>query len=96
MNIAEKNLESINIQNQKLVQNLALQNSDIKSVKVKSIKYKGKQDVYNMEVPNHHNYSVAGGFIIHNCIDATRYAFADDMRPVKQSASYATLARGIM
>jgi len=27
-----------------------------------------------MEVENHHNYAVEGGFIIHNCIDALRYS----------------------
>lgn len=26
-----------------------------------------------MEVRNHHNYSVCGGFIMHNCMDAIRY-----------------------
>lgn len=29
-------------------------------------------------------------------IDATRYALSDDMRPVKRSASYSTLAQGLM
>lgn len=32
-----------------------------------------KADVYNMEVKNHHNFSVCGGFIVHNCCDAVRY-----------------------
>ena len=80
VSIAEKNLESINMQNQKLVQNLARCDCDIKFVKVRSVKYAGKQDVYNMDVKDHHNFSIAGGFIIHNCIDATRYAFEDDMK----------------
>ena len=26
-----------------------------------------------MEVENHHNFSVCGGFIVHNCMDALRY-----------------------
>nr|DAQ77221.1 MAG TPA: DNA polymerase III, alpha subunit-structure, naturally occurring, TRANSFERASE.5A [Caudoviricetes sp.] len=26
-----------------------------------------------MEVKNHHNFSVCGGFIVHNCMDAARY-----------------------
>ena len=38
------------------------------------IKYIGKADVYNMEVKNHHNFSVCCGFIIHNCCDGLRYA----------------------
>jgi hypothetical protein len=32
-----------------------------------------------MEVENHHNYAVAGGFILHNC-DALRY-YAKTMLP---------------
>ena len=44
-----------------------------KYAKVKSIKYVGEQDVYNMEVEGHHNFSVNGGLIIHNCCDAARY-----------------------
>ena len=44
----------------------------LKQSKIKSIKYIGKQDVYNMEVKDHHNFSVDGGLIIHNC-DALRY-----------------------
>lgn len=35
--------------------------------RVKSIKYIGTQDVYNMEVETHHNFSVNGGLIVHNC-----------------------------
>lgn len=42
--------------------------------KIKKIKYVGKEDVYNMEVKDHYNYSVEGGFILHNCLDALRYA----------------------
>ncbi len=45
----------------------------IKSVKIKSIKYIGKHDVYNMEVKNHHNFSVNGGLIVHNCYDGAGY-----------------------
>ena len=66
-----------NTQEQEHVQELVGQN--LGKVRVKSVKYVGKKDVYNMEVRDHHNYSVAGGFIIHNCIDGTRYAFVEDM-----------------
>lgn len=41
-------------------------------VKIKSIKYIGKQDVYNMEVEKHHNFSIQDGLIVHNC-DSLRY-----------------------
>lgn len=45
----------------------------VQLVKIKSIRKIGKADVYNMEVKNHHNFSVCGGFIVHNCMDALRY-----------------------
>lgn len=41
-------------------------------VKIKRIRKCGRAPVYNMEVRNHHNYAVNGGFILHNC-DALRY-----------------------
>ena len=47
--------------------------------KVKSVEFIGLDDVYNMEVDDHHNYSVNGGLILHNC-DAIRYFVAG--RPV--------------
>lgn len=37
-------------------------------------KLKHKEDVYDLEVPKYHNFSVGKGLIIHNSIDATRYA----------------------
>lgn len=70
-----------NTQEREHVQEFVGQN--LGKVRIKSVEYVGKEDVYNMEVRDHHNYSVAGGFIIHNCIDATRYAFSEDMRNVK-------------
>ena len=60
---AEVNILRTNIKKQKTVQ----------LVKIKSIRKIGKADVYNMEVKNHHNFSVCGGFIVHNCMDALRY-----------------------
>lgn len=44
-----------------------------KLVKINNIKYVGKKDVYNMEVKDHHNFSVNGGLIVHNCMDMIRY-----------------------
>jgi hypothetical protein len=41
--------------------------------KVKSVRYVGTADVYNLEVKDHHNFSVNGGLVIHNCPDAMRY-----------------------
>lgn len=51
----------------------------LKFAKVKTIRYIGRQDVYNMEVKDHHNFSVNGGLIVHNSIDATRYSLSEDM-----------------
>lgn len=44
-------------------------------MKIVKIDPLGFEDVYNMEVENHHNFSVNGGFIVHNC-DAIRYFVA--------------------
>lgn len=42
-------------------------------VGVASVKKIGRESVYNMEVDEHHNFSVNGGVIVHNCMDDTRY-----------------------
>lgn len=55
-------------------------------IKIKQIKYLGKQDVYNMEVKDHHNFSVEGGFIIHNCLDSLRY-LCNTLYPIKSTRS---------
>ncbi len=49
-------------------------------MKVKRITYAGKQDVYNMEVKDTHNYVVNGGIVAHNCYDECRYFFMS--RPI--------------
>ena len=59
----EVNILQTNIKKQNIVQ----------FVSVEGINKIGKADVYNMEVKNHHNFSVCGGFIVHNCMDAVRY-----------------------
>lgn len=66
---AARNLLKTDIREKKRAQGNAEQNY----LSIVGIKYIGKEDVYNMEVRNHHNYSVCGGFIIHNCMDAIRY-----------------------
>ena len=45
----------------------------VRYVKIKGIQEIGRADVYNMEVRNHHNFSICGGLIIHNCMVAVRY-----------------------
>ncbi|PTJ09095.1 hypothetical protein [Staphylococcus simulans] len=75
-----KNLKSISIERQKHVPEVVQTGKEPKREKIKSIRFHSIQNVYNMEVEDHHNYSVDGGLIIHNCIDATRYALERDMR----------------
>lgn len=44
-------------------------------MKVKSVRNTHKKKkVYDLEVPVHHNFSIANGIIVHNSIDMTRYA----------------------
>ena len=44
-------------------------------MKVKSVKKTSKKlPVYDIEVPKYHNFSINKGIIVHNSIDATRYA----------------------
>lgn len=40
---------------------------------ITSIRLVGSCSVYNMEVEKHHNFSVNGGVIVHNCMDDMRY-----------------------
>lgn len=75
-----RNLLKTSTQKKKRVQESVEQNY----LSIVEIKYVGKEDVYNMEVRNHHNYSVCGGFIIHNCMDAIRYAVMGAWRWIKR------------
>ena len=50
--------------------------SFVKVAHVKKIKYIGKEDTYNMEVKDTHNF-IANGIIVHNSIDATRYCMIE-------------------
>ena len=36
-------------------------------MKIKSISYAGKEDVFNLEVEDTHNFAVENGAIVHNC-----------------------------
>ena len=42
------------------------------TAKVKGIKKLDKEDTYNMEVEETHNF-IANGMVVHNSIDASRY-----------------------
>lgn len=52
-------------------------------VEVEEITEDGNEDVYNMEVCGTHNFSVNGGVVVHNCMDAIRY-FVRTMKLVKK------------
>lgn len=54
--------------------------AEISFVAVKSVKPVGYEDVYNLEVPRYHNFAVNGGYIVHNCMDATRYSLERHIR----------------
>lgn len=45
----------------------------VRAVGVKGIKRAGRADVYNLEVADTHCFSVNGGIVVHNCMDALRY-----------------------
>ena len=80
--IAGKNLEQINTAKQNAAPGdvpVCFSQEGFTFAKVKAIRHVGKQDVYNMEVRGHHNFSVNGGLIVHNSIDATRYGLSEDM-----------------
>lgn len=76
-----EHLKSTNTVRQEPAQEVVRTDNELKTEKIKSIKFHSYQDVYNMEVENHHNYSVEGGFIIHNCIDALRYSVERFYKP---------------
>ena len=57
----------------------------VEYIPVKRVRYVGKEDVYNMEVKEHHNFAVNDGLIVHNCIDALRYCLEHE-----STARYAT------
>jgi hypothetical protein len=50
-------------------------------IKIAKIERVENQDVYNMEVQDHHNFTVEGGLVVHNCIDASRYALEGNAEP---------------
>ena len=74
MLIVENNSLSTNTQKLNAVANNAVQDYQANFVKIKKITKCDAEPVYNMEVETHHNFSVQGGLIVHNCIDAVRYA----------------------
>lgn len=53
----------------------------VKTVGIESIRMIDKQDVYNMEVEDNHNFAVNGGYIVHNCMDDIRYFAFSILKP---------------
>ena len=51
------------------------------SVKIKSISLCGIENVYNMEVDAHHNFSICNGLIVHNSMDELRYYIMSKPEP---------------
>ena len=49
-----------------------IKDKSVITVKVKGIKKLDKEDTYNMEVEETHNF-IANGIVVHNSIDASRY-----------------------
>jgi hypothetical protein len=41
--------------------------------KVKAVRYAGIEDTYDLTVKDHHNFSICGGLIVHNCVESIRY-----------------------
>lgn len=70
--IVEKTLLPINTQKPKSVESAVP--IDYELIGIKSITPIGYEDVYNMEVEDFHNFAIEDGLIVHNCIDAFRYA----------------------
>lgn len=70
---AGNDLQPINIRTKKHVRDPA-QQSSLEFVKVKAVRRRKIEPVFNLEVENHHNFEANGGFIVHNCLDAMRYA----------------------
>ena len=60
----------------------------VKSTGISKIEFDGFEDVYNMEVEDNHNYSIEGGLIVHNCMDATRYFVATEGLVDKNEQTY--------
>ena len=69
--------------------NIAQQNG-VSLAEVEAVEFLGYQDVYNMEVEEDHCFSVNGGLIIHNCLDALRY-FVRTKRLVKPKTHYVSV-----
>lgn len=76
---AERSFVQTNTAKQPHAHDPAQTGFDIGYVRVKGIR-KGKiEPVYNMEVERHHNFSVQGGLIVHNCVDSARYAIETEI-----------------
>jgi hypothetical protein len=75
--------QQINIQKRRPVAGVA----ETSSVGIKAIRKVGKADVYNMEVDDNHNFSIEGGLIVHNCMDATRY-FVKTMHVIRKATRH--------
>ena len=69
VSVAGKSLNATNT----APKNIAPKFAPVQYVGIKAIRKLGAEPVYNMEVETYHNFSVNGGIIVHNCMDAIRY-----------------------
>ena len=59
--------------------------------RVKCVRYIGKEDVYNMEVDEAHNFAIQGGLIVHNC-ESLRYGLMSRPAPTRIKPNAETAA----
>jgi hypothetical protein len=52
-------------------------------MKIKKITKLGKEDVYNLYVPETHNFAIQDGLVVSNC-DTVRYGFMSRFMPRKK------------
>lgn len=69
----------LNVESSLSAENIAIKDVAVASVPVfydaiKKITKLSSEPVYNMEVEDVHHFAINGGLIVHNCIDAIRYA----------------------
>lgn len=58
-------------------------------MRVRTVKPAGKQDVYNMEVNEVHDFVIQGGVVVHNCADEWRYfCMSRPIKPVPVETKY--------
>jgi hypothetical protein len=72
-----------------------LRNRKIINHKIKSIEFYGYEDVYDLEVPEHHNFGLEAGIFVHNSIDSIQilrsYGYRTAHQSIDRTAHYIVL-----